>query len=65
MGDSANADISGAQNAGLRTAWLRRDERPYPERLRPPDLVIDQLAELVPLLARERVLGDAVLGGNA
>ena len=50
VGDSANADVSGAQNAGLRTAWVRRDERPYPERSAPPDLTIDQLAELLPML---------------
>ena len=50
VGDSANADVGGAQNAGMRTAWVRRDERPLPERLRPPDIVIDQLAELVPIL---------------
>ena len=50
VGDSANADVSGAQNAGLRTAWLRRDERPYPERLAPPDMVIDELADLLPVL---------------
>jgi len=50
VGDSANADVSGAQNAGLHTAWLRRDERPYPERLAPPDMVIDELADLLPML---------------
>ncbi len=50
VGDSANADVGGAQNAGLRTAWVRRDERPYPERQRPADIVIDQLAQLLPIL---------------
>ncbi len=54
VGDSANADIGGAQNVGMRCAWVRRDERPLPERLRPPDLVIDQLAELVPILCGGR-----------
>ena len=54
VGDSANADVSGAQNAGLRTAWVRRDERPLPERVRPPDIVIDHLAELVPILCGGR-----------
>lgn len=51
VGDSANADIGGAQNVGMRCAWVRRDERPLPERLKPPDLVVDQLADLVPILA--------------
>ena len=54
VGDNANADVSGAQNVGMRTAWVRRDERPLPERLRPPDIVIDQLAELVPILCGGR-----------
>ncbi|RLT41304.1 MAG: HAD-IIIA family hydrolase [Chloroflexi bacterium] len=50
VGDSANADVSGAQNAGLATAWVRRDDRPYPERMGPPSVVVDQLAELLPVL---------------
>ena len=54
VGDSANADVSGAQNGGLRTAWVRRDEKPLPERVRPPDITIDQLAELVPILCGGR-----------
>ena len=50
VGDSANSDVGGAQNVGMRVAWVRRDERPLPERLKQPDLVIDQLADLVPIL---------------
>ena len=53
VGDSPNADVRGAINAGLRTAWVRRSDAPYPERVAPPDIVIDQLADLVPLLARK------------
>jgi len=54
VGDSANADVGGAQNAGMRTAWVRRDDRALPERVRPPDIVIEQLAELVPILCGGR-----------
>ena len=54
VGDSANSDIGGAQNVGMRCAWVRRDERPLPERLKQPDLVIDQLSELVPILCGGR-----------
>lgn len=54
VGDSPIADVNGARNAGLRTAWVRRSTSPYPERLAPPDVAIDQLAELVPLLAEPR-----------
>ncbi len=50
VGDSANSDVGGAQNVGMRVAWVRRDERPLPERLKQPDLVINQLADLVPIL---------------
>ena len=54
VGDSANADVSGAQNAGLRTAWVRRDDRARPERVGPPDIVVDQLAGLLPILTGVR-----------
>lgn len=54
VGDSPIADVNGARNAGLRSAWVRRSTTPYPERLAPPDLAVDQLAELVPLLAEAR-----------
>jgi 2-haloacid dehalogenase len=40
-------DIDGAARAGLRTAWIDRDGRPYPAHFTPPDVRatgIDDLA---------------------
>ncbi len=55
VGDSAIADVSGAGNAGLGTAWLRRGPRPfYPEALPPPDVTLDSLTELLALLPGPR-----------
>ena len=50
VGDSPIADVGGAQNAGLRTALVKREERPISERARPADVVVAQLADLVPIL---------------
>jgi 2-haloalkanoic acid dehalogenase type II len=51
VGDSPYADVSGAHNAGLRTAWVRRGEaEAYPERVPQPDLMVTSLAELADLL---------------
>ena len=50
VGDTLTADIIGAQNAGLRAAWVTsRASHPENLRARPhvnPDAVIDQLSEL-------------------
>jgi putative hydrolase of the HAD superfamily len=48
VGDHPEADVAGAANAGMRTAWLRRS-RPWPSHLEPlvPDLVIDSLHDLM------------------
>lgn len=46
VGDSLPADVAGAQAAGLRAAWIRRDDHPPdPE----PDFTIDSLADLATL----------------
>ena len=49
VGDSLFSDVQGAHHAGLRTAWVRRSERDYPERLPDPDVQIASLSELVDL----------------
>lgn len=51
VGDEAVADVWGAGRAGLRTVWLNRTGRPYPERRFPPSLVCASLEELVPVEA--------------
>lgn len=50
VGDSPMADVTGAHHAGLRTAWLRRTETPYPERATQPDLHLDALSGLLEVL---------------
>lgn len=56
VGDNLKADVAGAREAGLRTAWITR-RVPYPARALgenpgpPPDYVISDLAEILPLLA--------------
>ncbi len=53
VGDSANADMRGALNAGLRTAWVKRqtgDIDKYPEGVPAPDVTIDQLGDLLTIL---------------
>lgn len=50
VGDSAYADVHGAQRAGLRTAWVRRTERPYPVDAPPADLEVRSLAEIADVL---------------
>ena len=56
VGDNLRADVAGAREAGLRTAWITRRVG-YPARALadhdgpPPDHVISDLAEILPLLA--------------
>ena len=47
VGDSAYADVHGAVRAGLRSAWVRRSERPYPEDMPAPDVEVTALAQLL------------------
>ncbi|MCU1491384.1 MAG: haloacid dehalogenase, type [Acidimicrobiaceae bacterium] len=46
-------DIDGAARAGLRTAWINRDGRPYPDYFTDPDQTITALPGLA-----DRLLGD-------
>jgi 2-haloacid dehalogenase len=39
-------DIHGAAQAGLRTAWLSRDDADYPDYFAPPDYTVAALSEL-------------------
>ena len=50
VGDTPETDIVGAQRAGLRTVWLNRSGRPWPNDLLPPDHRISSLSELSELL---------------
>lgn len=47
VGDDPAMDIAGARDAGLRTAWINRDSRPWPDELGPPpELDLRDLTEL-------------------
>lgn len=53
VGDSPFADVAGAANAGLRTAWIRREETAFPEHIAPPDVTLTALTELLDVLPPE------------
>ena len=46
IGDSAEADIVGAHNAGLRSVWLARG-REWPAHLEPPTAIADSFGEAI------------------
>lgn len=50
VGDSPIADVTGAHRAGLRTAWVRRTETPYPDRASRPDVYLHSLDALLKAL---------------
>jgi FMN hydrolase / 5-amino-6-(5-phospho-D-ribitylamino)uracil phosphatase len=47
VGDDPLADVVGARQAGMRTAWLNRDARAWPVGLAPPERTISTLTEIV------------------
>ena len=58
VGDNPKADIVGARRTGMRTAWLRHG-RDWPASLYPvaPDLTLDALGDLLPLLGLDAAQG--------
>lgn len=50
VGDSPFADVAGAANAGLRTAWIRREETAFPDHIAPPDVTLTTLIDLLEVL---------------
>ena len=47
IGDDPLADVVGARQAGMQTAWLNRDSRTWPVALAPPARTISTLAEIL------------------
>lgn len=50
VGDTPETDIAGAQQVGMRTAWLNRREQRWPANLPEPDHSIASLQELLRLV---------------
>ena len=50
VGDHPETDIVGAQQAGLRTAWVNRNDDDWPVHISPPDAIVSTIAELLTVL---------------
>ena len=46
IGDNPYTDIMGAYNVGMKTAWIKMDNRDYPNDAPYPDLIINNVEEL-------------------
>lgn len=57
VGDSFFADVIGAKAAGMLACWLKHADSPLPDHQIQPDYSIKALAELIPLLKRDRLIG--------
>ncbi len=53
IGDDPKTDIQGAQEAGMKTGWINRTGRRWPDEIEAPDLVIRSMRELPRLLSKE------------
>lgn len=53
IGDDPQMDVLGARRAGLRTAWVNRNDATWAHPFDPPDLVVRDLGELADWLDRE------------
>lgn len=50
VGDHPQSDVNGAREAGLRTAWINRNDEVWPDDLPEPDAVVTSIPELHELL---------------
>jgi len=50
VGDHPEVDVIGAQNAGLKSAWVNRHESTWPDHLQDPDAIVKDVGELLSLL---------------
>ena len=50
VGDHPEIDIKGAREAGLRTAWMNRNDATWPDGIPGPDAIVTTFAELLELL---------------
>ena len=54
VGDHPTADVDGARQVGMRTAWINRNAAVWPDELNYPDAVVTTMAELSELLESVR-----------
>lgn len=54
VGDHPETDINGGRLAGLKTAWINRNEAEWPEHLDEPDAVVTSLPEIRDMLDRAK-----------
>jgi FMN phosphatase YigB (HAD superfamily) len=52
VGDRYNRDVAGAHAAGMRAILIKIWDSPIPDGARPPEAVIDSIAELPEALSR-------------
>ncbi|MEJ2129287.1 MAG: HAD family hydrolase [Woeseiaceae bacterium] len=50
VGDHPEVDVVGANEAGLKTAWVNRNGENWPDHLRRPDAIVRDVGELLSLL---------------
>ena len=50
MGDHPECDVAGANNAGLRSAWVNRGGAEWPDHLQRPDVIVRDIGELLKYL---------------
>jgi putative hydrolase of the HAD superfamily len=50
VGDHPEVDVVGASNAGLKSVWVNRGDRDWPDHLRRPDGIVRDVGELPSLL---------------
>jgi putative hydrolase of the HAD superfamily len=50
VGDDPDLDVHAPRAVGMRAAWINRRGMPWPERLRPPELIVRDCTELAAAL---------------
>ena len=54
VGDNPAADIAGAHAAGMRAVWFNWEGHAYPPDIAPPDVHLERLTDLLPLILAPR-----------
>ncbi|MDH3531656.1 MAG: HAD family hydrolase [Gammaproteobacteria bacterium] len=54
VGDHPEFDVNGARDAGMKTVWVNRDRRPWPDDMQQPDGIVEHIGQLQALLQTAR-----------